>query len=123
MLSEHPKDLTMFGQWLTTLRNYVGEEDWKEVARRADLHTTTISHTTRSGESNNRPSRQTVAKLLQALRSLAEERGRPWPPEVQGVSVELYVFHVAGFAADQEISTAEQMLRPFQQTVLKEPDS
>lgn len=118
-MSERIEDhLTMFGEWLTALRDYVGEEDWREVAKRAGIHPTTVSHTTRSGESNNRPSRQTVAKLMQALRAIAEERGREWPPEV-----EQYLFHVAGFATDQEISTAEQQLRPFKQTVLKIPDS
>ena len=98
------KKLTLYGEWVERLCVYL-EVTPTVVARRANLHHTTIGKVTREGLHTNDPGRSTILAICQALQDIAKEKQKPWQDEW-----ETMMHNAAGQATYSQIMEAKHGL-------------
>ena len=95
--------LSLFGEWLVTLCDVLNTSQ-TEIAREAGINASTLSFNTR----DVRPRYETVQKLWQVIRAIAQERG---------IAVSYYVeigfFNAADYAAPDQSDLSRSLLEMF----------
>ncbi len=75
------------------------------IARRAEIHPTTIGKITKEGEHTNDPGRDTALAICQAMQQVAQEKGKYWYP-----AWETMMHNAAGLATYEQILDARHGL-------------
>lgn len=114
-VSRRRENLTQFGEWYYSLREYIGASD-EEIAKRAQISRSTISKATRDSEDaqTSRPELETVEKIYVVIETIAREKELDWSQQIKD-----YFFNSppASYSTPEQAKRSSEALEIFKQIV------